>query len=117
MAKAALQALPASFREHLHDIVIQVEDFATREQLDAVGIEDQWHLSGLYEGRPLSEQSVWDASEMPPIVTLFRRPLIAEWDDTGVRLDDLVRHVVVHEIGHHFGFSDEEMHALEDGAE
>jgi predicted Zn-dependent protease with MMP-like domain len=54
---------------------------------------------------------------MPPIVTLFRQPLLREWSETGVRFDDLVTHVVVHEIGHHFGFTDETMHMLEDGEE
>jgi predicted Zn-dependent protease with MMP-like domain len=115
MAHAALRALPAHFRAHLGDVVVRVEEFATREQLTAVGLDDQWDLSGLYEGRPLSERSIWDAGEMPAIVTLFRQPLLHEWRTTGVELGDLVTHVVVHEIGHHFGFSDETMHRLEDG--
>ena len=117
MAHAALRALPAHFRAHLGDVVVRVEEFATREQLAAVGLDDQWDLSGLYEGRPLSERSIWDVGEMPAIVTLFRQPLLHEWRTTGVELGDLVTHVVVHEIGHHFGFSDETMHRLEDGEE
>lgn len=117
MAHAALRALPAHFRAHLGDVVVRVEEFATREQLAAVGLDDQWDLSGLYEGRPLSERSIWDVGEMPAIVTLFRQPLLQEWRTTGVELGDLVTHVVVHEIGHHFGFSDETMHRLEDGEE
>jgi predicted Zn-dependent protease with MMP-like domain len=117
MARAALKALPARFREQCTDVVVKVEEFATREQLLAVGLDDRWELSGLYEGRPLSERSIWDAGEMPAIVTLFRQPLLHEWRNTGVRLDDLVTHVVIHEIGHHFGFSDETMHRLEDGEE
>jgi predicted Zn-dependent protease with MMP-like domain len=115
MAGAALRTLPAQFRAHCEDVVIRVEEFATREQLHSVGLDDPWELTGLYEGRPLSERSVWDAAEMPPIVTLFRQPLLHEWRTTGVRLQDLVTHVVVHEIGHHFGFSDDSMHRLEDG--
>jgi len=95
--------------------VVKVEEFATGEQLASVGLTDRWQLSGLYEGRPLSARSVWDATEMPAIVTLFRRPLLEEWRSTGVNLNDLVTHVVVHEIGHHFGFSDDSMHRLEDG--
>jgi predicted Zn-dependent protease with MMP-like domain len=59
---------------------------------------------------------VWTAGEMPPVITLYRQPLLAEWCETGVTLEDLVTHVVVHEVGHHFGLSDAEMHALEDGA-
>lgn len=117
MAHAALRALPARFREHLGDVVVRVEEFATREQLVAVGLEDQWDLSGLYEGRPLSERSIWDVGEMPAIVTLFRQPLLHEWRTTGVEIGDLITHVVVHEIGHHFGFTDETMHRLEDGEE
>lgn len=117
MARAALKALPARFREQCTDVVVKVEEFATREQLLAVGLDDRWELSGLYEGRPLSERSIWDAGEMPAIVTLFRQPLLHEWRNTGVCLDDLVTHVVIHEIGHHFGFSDETMHRLEDGEE
>lgn len=115
LAHRALRRLPPQFREHLGDVVVKVEEFPTREQLSSVGLADRWELSGLYEGVPLSERSIWDASEMPPIVTLFRQPLLREWRETGVRFDDLVTHVVVHEIGHHFGFTDETMHLLEDG--
>lgn len=115
MARAALRAIPPRFRAHLDDVVVRIEEFATREQLASVGLDDQWELSGLYEGRPLSERSIWDAGEMPAIVTLFRQPLLHEWRTTGVELDELVAHVVIHEIGHHFGFSDETMHRLEDG--
>lgn len=117
LAQAAIAALPQQFRSHLGDVVVRVEEFATREQLRAVGLADQWELSGLYEGRPLSARSIWDAGEMPAIVTLFRQPLLQEWQTSGVRLDDLIGHVVVHEIGHHFGFSDETMERLEDGEE
>jgi predicted Zn-dependent protease with MMP-like domain len=117
MAAAALKALPARFRDLCADVVVKVEEFATREQLASVGLSDRGELSGLYEGRPLCERSVWDAGEMPAIVTLFRQPLLDEWRATGVRLDDLVTHVVVHELGHHFGFSDDTMHRLEDGEE
>jgi predicted Zn-dependent protease with MMP-like domain len=115
MAHAALRALPPQFRDRLGDMVVRVEEFATREQLDSVGIDDPWNLSGLYEGRPLSERSIWDAGEMPALVTLFRQPLLQEWRSTGVELDQLVAHVVVHEVGHHFGFTDETMERLEGG--
>ena len=117
IAIAALKALPARFREPCEDLIVKVEEFATREQLASVGLADPWDLSGLYEGRPLSERSIWDAGEMPAVVTLFRQPLLLEWRVTGVRLDDLVTHVLIHEIGHHFGFSDDTMHRLEDGDE
>lgn len=117
MAETALAALPAEFREQLGDIVLRVVDFATAEQLASVDLTDRWQLSGLYEGEPLPERSIWESGRMPPRIWLFREPLIAEWRETGVDMDDLVRHVVVHEAGHHFGFSDEDMHDLEDEAD
>ena len=117
MARRTLNGLPEPFRAQVEDVVVLVAEFATPEQLAAVGLDDPWDLTGLYEGRPLSERSIWDPSEMPAIVTLFRQPLLHEWRSTGVRWDALIAHVVIHEIGHHFGFSDETMHRLEDGEE
>jgi predicted Zn-dependent protease with MMP-like domain len=117
LAEKALAALPAAFREQLGDIVLRVEDFATPEQLESVGMSDRWQLTGLYDGEPLPDRSIWESCRMPPRIWLFREPLIAEWRETGVRMDDLVHHVVVHEAGHHFGFSDEDMHGLEDEAD
>lgn len=117
LAEAAFAELPAPFREQMGDVVLQVADFATPEQLASVGLEDRWELSGLYEGEPLPDQSIWESGRLPPRIWLFREPLVAEWRETGVRMDELVRHVVVHEAGHHFGFSDDDMHWLEDEAE
>ncbi len=117
MAQAALEGLPAQFRADLADVVLRVTEFATEAQLRSVDLADKWHLSGLYEGQPLPDQSIWESARMPPRIWLFRQPLLAEWRETGVRMDDLVRHVVVHEAGHHFGFSDDDMHWLEDQAE
>lgn len=113
MAHKAFTRIPEPFAEHLHDIVVRVEDFAERETLDALGIDSEWSLSGLYHGRPLDEQSIWSSGDMPPVITLYRMPLLAEWRQTGVSLEDLVTHVVIHEVGHHFGLSDAEMAALE----
>lgn len=113
-AEAIIAALPAELREPLKDVVVQVEEFATPEQLAAVDMTDRWELTGLYEGNPLDERSVWNATEMPAIISLFRQPLLREWRETGVGWKALIRHVVIHEAGHHFGFSDDEMHALED---
>ena len=97
-------------------MVLRVEEFATPDQLASVGIADRWNLSGLYEGVPISEQSVWQSGEMPPVISLFRQPLLLEMRETRVRFEELVRHVVIHEAGHHFGFSDDDMHWLEDQA-
>lgn len=114
LAEQVLCELPAHFRSELERAVMRVVDFATAEQLASVDLDDKWHLSGLYEGRPISEASIWESGELPPRIWLFRQPLLAEMRETGVRLEDLVRHVVIHEAGHHFGFSDDDMHRLED---
>lgn len=113
LARRVLATLPEPFRSHCADVVLMVEDFATPDQLASVGLLDRWELTGLYEGRPLPDQSIWHSGELPPRIWLFRMPLIAEMRSTRVPLEELVRHVVIHEAGHHFGFSDEEMHALE----
>lgn len=117
MAEAVVRGLPEKFREQMGEIVMRVEDFATVEQLESVELTSKWELTGLYEGVALTERSVWESHRMPARIWLFREPLIAEWRDTGVRMDDLVRHVVIHEAGHHFGFSDDDMHWLEDNAD
>jgi len=114
IARAALKALPEPFAESLGDVVLLVEDFADDETLKSMGIEDPFELSGLYEGVPLTEQSVSQSGTLPETIRLFRRPILDEWvagDDT---LETLIAHVLVHEVGHHFGLSDDDMHALED---
>lgn len=115
LAREVLGHLPPPFREHLADVVLRVEEFASAEQLAGVGIEDRWELTGLYEGIALTEQSQWDHERLPPVISLFRQPLLAEMEETGVGFVELVRHVVIHEAGHHFGLSDEDMDALEAG--
>jgi len=116
-AAAVLARLPEAFRRELGGVVLRVEEFATDEQLESLGIADPWELTGLYEGVALTERSQWDSEGLPPMITLFRQPLLAEMQETGVTFAALVRHVVIHEAGHHFGLSDEDMHALEDAVE
>lgn len=116
IARRTLDRLPEQFRSELQSVAIKITEFATAEQLADVGIADRFELTGLYEGTPLTEQSVWAATEMPAVISLFRQPLLLEMRETGVGLVELVRHVYIHEAGHHFGFSDEDMHALEDMA-
>ncbi|WP_169542492.1 metallopeptidase family protein [Sphingomonas baiyangensis] len=116
MARAALARIPAPFAEHLADVVLLIEDYADDETLAALGIDEPIELTGLYHGRPLGEKSSFDSAAMPDRIHLYRLPILWEWIDTGVRLDDLVHHVVVHEVGHHFGLSDDDMHALEAAA-
>lgn len=115
LAKQAIQTLPLPFAEHLADVVVRVEDFADDDTLRDMGIADPWDLTGLYQGRPLSEQSIWSTADMPPMIFLFRMPLLAEWIECDVTLEDLVVHVLVHEVGHHFGLSDADMEAIEQG--
>ncbi|WP_284126175.1 metallopeptidase family protein [Parerythrobacter aestuarii] len=113
---AALDKLPAPFREQMGDVVFLVEDFADKETLRELGIEGPFELSGLYEGHALTERSIEMSGTLPTRIRLFRRPIFHEWATRGDEtLEHLVTHVVVHEVGHHFGLSDADMHALEDG--
>lgn len=116
MAQAALDTMPAVFLPHIDGVVIAIEEFADDAVLKSLDIEHPYDLTGLYEGRPLTERSIDQSGGMPDRVTLYRVPILVEWIETGERLDRLVRHVLIHEIGHHFGFSDDDMHALEDMA-
>ncbi|ALH79678.1 metallopeptidase family protein [Sphingopyxis macrogoltabida] len=116
MAEAALETMPAAFAPHIAGVVIAIEEFADDEVLASLDIEHPYDLTGLYEGRPLTERSIDQSGGMPDRVTLYRVPILVEWIETGEKLEWLVRHVLIHEIGHHFGFSDDDMHALEDMA-
>jgi predicted Zn-dependent protease with MMP-like domain len=116
LAREALARIPEPFQSHLADVVLIVEDFADDETLAALGIDDPFDLSGLYHGRPVGEKSSMDSGALPDRIHLYRRAILDEWVDTGVPLAELVAHIVVHEVGHHFGLSDDDMHALEDAA-
>ncbi len=116
LARAALARIPQPFARHLAGVVLIVEDFAEDEILAEMGIDDPFELTGLYSGRPVGEKSTFDVAAMPDRIHLYRLPLLAEWVETGVGLAALITHVVVHEVGHHFGLSDDDMHALEDAA-
>lgn len=114
VARATIARLPDRFRAHLGDVVLIVEEWADDETLAALGIEHPLDLTGIYHGRPVGEKSAFDTGAMPDRIHLYRRAILDEWCETGVRLDDLVAHVTIHEIGHHFGLSDDDMQALED---
>ena len=118
LAHAALARLPAVFARHLGEVVLRVEDFADAETLAALGIEDPFELTGIYEGIALGEKSIDHSGAMPDRIRLFRAPILDEWIERGDEtLEHLVAHVLVHEVGHHFGLSDEDMHALEEMAQ
>ena len=114
LARRALDALPKPFSDSIGDIVLLVEDFADEQTLAHFGLEDPLDLSGVYEGVPLTERSVEQSGTLPERVRLFRRPILEEWADGSDTLEHLVAHVLIHEVGHHFGLSDDDMHALED---
>lgn len=116
LADAAIAALPAPFRDLLDGVVLQVVDFADDETLRAMGMDDPFELTGLYHGRPIGERDSGASGDLPPMITLYRRPLLDEWAHSGVTLEALITHVIVHEVGHHFGLSDADMHAIEDAA-
>ncbi len=117
IARRVLDSLPEPFAESLRDVVLLIEDFADDETLAAMDIEDPFDLTGIYEGIPVTERSVEHSGTMPDRIRLFRRPILDEWADGDDTLEHLVAHVLVHEVGHHFGLSDEAMHALEEAAE
>jgi predicted Zn-dependent protease with MMP-like domain len=117
IARHTLERLPSPFAESLGDVVLQVVPVADHETARRVGLSHPMQLSGLYEGVSLDRQSVSQSGTLPERITLYSRPILAEWHLTRVSLEQLVSHIVIHEVGHHFGFSDDDMHALEDGAE
>ena len=117
LGREAIAGLPDAFREQLGDVVFAVEDFADEETLCDLGLENPFELTGVYEGHALTERSIEMSGTLPTRIRLFRRPILDEWAERGDEtLEHLVRHVVIHEIGHHFGLSDDDMHALEDMA-
>ena len=110
MAQAALESLPEAFRGPARDVVLRVEDFASDAMLAELAIESPFELTGLYEGVPLTQKSVAHQPKHPDAIWLFRRAILEEWLERGdVALADLVTHVVVHELAHHFGWSDEDI--------
>lgn len=114
LAEAAFAALPPDFRRMAGNVVFRVEDFAEEALLDELGLEDPFELTGLYSGQDLAHRSVLDPTPELAMVFLYRRPILDEWAERGdVTLGDLISHVLVHEIGHHFGLSDADIEAIE----
>ena len=117
IARRTLDRLPSPFAESLGEVVLFIEEVANPDTARRLGLTHPMQLSGLYEGIPLHRQSVQQSGTMPERITLYRRPILAEWQSTRFSLEQLVSHIVIHEVGHHFGFSDDDMHALEDEPE
>jgi len=112
--RETLSELPEQFARELENVVVRVMEFADDQTLDDMGIDDPYDLLGLYHGVSLNHKSVFDSGREPDFVFIYRQPLMDYAAHTGQPLKDVVRHVVIHEIGHHFGFSDDDMHWLEE---
>ena len=113
IAEQALQALPGRLRPHVKDLAIMVEDIADDATLEDLGLDNPWELTGLYRGIPLTERSVADPVVLPDMVFLYREAILMEWVETGEDLNRLVSSVLVHEIAHHLGFSDDDIERIE----
>ena len=113
LAERALAAIPARLRRHVGDVGVAIEELPDDATLDELGIESAWDLTGLYSGTPLTQRSVDDIVRPPNLIFLYRQPILLEWVETEEDLYRLVRNVLVHEIGHHFGLSDADIEALE----
>ena len=116
IADAAYRRLPERFRALTGDLLIRIEDFPTDEVLDAMGIESPFDLLGLYSGVDLARKSVMDVTSLPDMVFLYRRPILDYWAEHEETLGHIITHVLVHEIGHHFGLSDADMEHIESEA-
>lgn len=113
IARDALATLPPALRDHVADVVIRIEDFPDAETCAEMGLESPWDLLGLYRGVALPEKSVMQVPEDLDMIFLYRAPILDYWCETGEDLPHLIRHVLIHEIGHHFGLSDDAMEAIE----
>jgi predicted Zn-dependent protease with MMP-like domain len=113
LAQRALDTIPRRLKQHLGPVVIRVDEFPDEETQEAMGLESPFDILGLYRGVALPDKSVSDPRPDLDIVFLYRRPILDYWCETGEDLMRVVRHVLIHEIGHHFGFSDEDMARIE----
>lgn len=113
IAAAALDSIPPGLRDQVSNVPIRIQDFPDDDTLEALGLESPFELLGLYHGVGLTQKSVLDTPEQVDMIFLYRRPLLDYWAENDVTLGELVRHVLIHEIGHHFGLSDDDMDAIE----
>ena len=112
-AHEIFERLPAEFRRLCEGLIIRVDDFPTEEVLDEMDCESEFDLLGLFQGVGLPQQSLGDVARLPNMVWLYRRPILDYWAEHDESLGHIVRHVLIHEIGHHFGLSDDDMEAIE----
>ena len=117
MAHEIFERLPQRFRELCEGVIIRVDDFPTDEVLDELEAETEFDLLGLFQGTGLPHQSHSDVARLPNMIWLYRRPILDYWAEHDETFGDVVRHVLIHEIGHHFGLSDDDMDAIEDAAD
>jgi len=117
LAEKVFEEIPEEFRRQVQGVAILVQDFADEETLDAMGIEDPFDLLGLYHGVSLDHKSLYNVRSDQDLIYLYRRPLLDVWAHGRNTLEDIVRNVLIHEIGHHFGFTDAQMHEIEDEAD
>jgi predicted Zn-dependent protease with MMP-like domain len=113
LAQQALATIPQKLKRHLGPVVIRVDDFPDHDTETEMGLESPFDILGLYRGVALPLQSVSAARSTIDMIFLYRRPILDYWCETGEPLDAIVRHVLIHEIGHHFGFSDDDMERIE----
>ena len=117
MARTALASLPEPMLQMTKGVVLQVEDFADEDVCEEMDLESPFEIMGLYQGVSLLEKQMEASGGVPDMVFLYRRPILDYWCETGEDLNHVVRRVLIHEIGHHFGFSDDDMENIEAEAE
>ncbi len=117
LAQAAVERLPDLFRRHLANVLLRVEDFPDRDVMAVMELESEWDILGLYQGRHVGMKGDEPTGVLPDMIFLYRRPILEEWCRTDDSLDAIVTHVLVHEVGHHFGLSDAAMEAIEAAAD
>ena len=116
IAREAFAAIPKELRSHAKGLLIRVQDFPDDEVLDALDCDSAFDLLGLYQGVDLIRKTATEPDRQPDVVYLYRRPILDYWCDSEEDLTHVIRHVLIHEIGHHFGFSDDDMEAIEEWA-
>ena len=116
LAQAAVERLPEAFRRHLATVLLRVEDFPDADVIAEMGLESEWDILGLYQGRHVGMKGDEPSGVLPDMIFLYRRPLLEEWCENDDSLEAIVTHVLVHEVGHHFGLSDAAMEAIEAAA-